>query len=237
MNRGDETTPKPQALHKTHKVAFALLKEHLPEDSLVLDAGCGEGAFSQRLLSANYRLVALDIFPQRFKLKSVPLVQSDLNSSLPFPDATFDSVIAIEVLEHLYNWHTFFSESCRILKPNGLLLVSLPNILNLSSRLKFLFCGYPSLYSRTRLLSDQSRLHVSLIPAPFLLNTAERIGFSLIRIAGDKLRRSSIILFPLFPFTFIITRLLFPDSYDPLTFKPFLLFSRTLLALFKKLSD
>lgn len=222
---------RPQAHPKTHRVALRLIRENL-SGGVVLDAGCGEGAFTERLSGENYRVIALDIEPRRFRLSGIPLVKGDLNHTLPFESNSFDCIVALEVVEHLDRWGTFIGEAYRILKPNGFFLISLPNILNLSSRLRYLVCGYPSLYSKERLKESPRHIHIALIPTPFLISTAEREGFKLMRIATDRLRRSALLLSPLLPLFYIITKL--SSSYDPLVFKQDVVFGRTTLLLFQK---
>lgn len=46
---------------------------------------------------------------------------------LPFADETFDALVSIEVLEHLPDDRAGIDEMARVLKPNGLLVVSVPN--------------------------------------------------------------------------------------------------------------
>jgi len=229
-----ESTPKPQALKKTHNVVFNLIKEHLPKGSVILDAGCGEGALTKKLSEAGYDVFAADIFPERFKLEKLPIIRCDLNSSLPFSDSSFDSVIVVEVIEHLIHWEGFLQESHRVLKPGGILVVSVPNILNLASRLRYLICGYPSLYSNKRLREDATKRHISLIPVQFLINSAQRSGFRVKRITTDKFRYSALFLSPMLPFAILLTKLFLQDSFDLLTFKASILFGRTLISVFQK---
>jgi len=48
-------------------------------------------------------------------------------TELPFEDASFDLVVAFEVIEHLENWRGFLEESRRVLAASGQLIVSTPN--------------------------------------------------------------------------------------------------------------
>lgn len=50
----------------------------------------------------------------------------DLNSQLPFPDATFDTILLSTVLEHLAEPDLLFSELSRILRPGGNIIISAP---------------------------------------------------------------------------------------------------------------
>ncbi len=55
------------------------------------------------------------------------MIQADLNGRLPFPNESFDTVIASGVIEHLYNYHGFLMECRRILRGGGTLVINTPN--------------------------------------------------------------------------------------------------------------
>lgn len=114
---------------------------HLQPGDRVLDLGCGEGRHAiTAYLNQSVDVVALDLSPadlatarSRFAEFSAP---EDLSRSvtflrasglgLPFADATFDKVICSEVLEHIHDYTSVISEMRRVLKPGGLLAVSVP---------------------------------------------------------------------------------------------------------------
>ncbi len=54
-------------------------------------------------------------------------VTADLNERFPFENKTFDTVIAGDIIEHLYNPFGFLGECKRILNPKGKLIISTPN--------------------------------------------------------------------------------------------------------------
>ena len=68
----------------------------------------------------------------------------NLDSELPFGDRSFDYVTCLEGLEHIENPQQAMREFARVLKPGGHLIVSVPNILNIEERLKWLLHGYTS---------------------------------------------------------------------------------------------
>src|ERR1700739_2463526 len=47
--------------------------------------------------------------------------------ALPHADASFDLIVAFEVIEHLPDWREFLQEARRVLAPNGQFIVSTPN--------------------------------------------------------------------------------------------------------------
>ena len=84
----------------------------------VLDVGCYEAPL--RELLAGVRYMGIDIAG-----KPDVVVDLDTSAPLPFEDRSFDSVICIEVLEHLDNLHHVFGELVRV--SAGHVIVSLPN--------------------------------------------------------------------------------------------------------------
>jgi ubiquinone/menaquinone biosynthesis C-methylase UbiE len=106
-------------------------------------------------------------------------VQTGSLTALPFPDATFDRALCLDVLEHL----TFdeqpraLAELFRVLKPGGALLVSIPNLAHLQSRVHFLLQG--------RLIRTASvDKHPGDRPAADYMEMAKRAGFELTTRTG-----------------------------------------------------
>lgn len=113
----------------------------------ILDLSCGDGDVLEALTVRGYRGEGTHyreddyIFRNRSEvLDRIPLHGGvDLSKPLPFEDASFDGVIATEVLEHLPNHSAIVAEVSRILKPGGVFIFTTPNVHRLSSRLGF-FC-------------------------------------------------------------------------------------------------
>lgn len=108
----------------------------------VLDLGCGNGDSSKKLHDLGFKVTAADMDVKRFEFKDIiSFKECNLNSKLPFSDNSFDYIIFLEVIEHIYNPQFVISEISRVLKENGRLIISTPNILNIGSRMRFLFEG------------------------------------------------------------------------------------------------
>jgi SAM-dependent methyltransferase len=109
---------------------------------LVLDLGCGDGDYSVRLKDLGFDVIAADLDEVRFKYRGkIKFQKCDITQELPFPNDYFDYLLLMEVVEHLRNPYEVFPEINRIIKPNGFLILSTPNILSLKSRFRFLFEG------------------------------------------------------------------------------------------------
>ena len=107
--------------------------ESLVAGKRVLDAGCGVGYGSARLARSADRVVGLDnarepllTTQHEYGDSHVRLAEGDCRS-LPFSNASFDVVVAFEVIEHVENWRGLLAEARRVLTPGGRLLVSTPN--------------------------------------------------------------------------------------------------------------
>lgn len=106
-----------------------LLAGDLLRDKELLDAGCGTGWFSEAACRRGARVTSLDLGEGLLaevakKCDSRRVVGSVLE--LPFPDASFDVVMSTEVIEHTPDPKRAVSELCRVLRPGGTLVVTVP---------------------------------------------------------------------------------------------------------------
>lgn len=98
----------------------------VPEAADVLDVGCGAGFISNKLAEEGYRLTGIDQsasslrVAERHASKEVRYVQADA-MALPFPAASFDVVLLLDVLEHVEDPAAVIAEAVRVLKDGGLL--------------------------------------------------------------------------------------------------------------------
>ena len=112
------------------------------EKGKVLDLGCGDGDYSKRLKDLGFDVLSADLDKKRFRYADeIDFRHCDITKEMPFPDDHFDYVLLLEVVEHLRNPYEVMQEINRVLKKEGKLILSTPNILNLKSRFRFLFEG------------------------------------------------------------------------------------------------
>jgi len=134
--------PVPIARIEIHETVARIL-DPLPRGKL-LDVPAGEGALSARLSQAGFHVSACDLYPEIFRLPDVEVRRGDLSGVLPYPDSEFQYITCLEGLEHIENPHQAIREFARVLAPGGHLLISVPNILNIEERIKWLLSGYTS---------------------------------------------------------------------------------------------
>lgn len=108
----------------------------------LLDLSCGDGDSAAMLAKLGSYVVATDYGAPPALAGDRRVGGVDLNACLPFRSACFDGVDLVEVIEHIENQPQLIREIARVLKPNGVVLISTPNILNMMSRVRFLFTGF-----------------------------------------------------------------------------------------------
>ena len=96
----------------------------------VLDAGCGDGFFLNQLTFFDEvkDITGIDISKKAIEmaLEKYPksqFRQASLNK-IPFENASFDSIVMVEVIEHLIDIDGTLEDLSRVLKPGGLLLIT-----------------------------------------------------------------------------------------------------------------
>ncbi len=186
----------------THEFVQRLL-DSLPRGR-VLDVPAGRGAMARWLHDHGFEVTACDLYPDIFEAPGVEIRRGDLNQELPYADGAFEYVVCVEGLEHLQNPHQAVREFARVLRPDGSVIASVPNILSIEERVKNLLHGYTSHFkpiSRAHLAQrrsdfeqwrkevgelDEVFLHINPIGYPELRFMLEANGFQDIQVFRDK---------------------------------------------------
>ena len=122
-----------------HKYVMQYI-QNLPDLSgkSVLDIPCGDGRSSYEFKKKNAKIIALDLFPEFMTLKNVKSNYADLQDTLPIETESIDYIICQEGIEHISNQFNVLSEFNRVLKKDGILLLTTPNNSHMRARISML---------------------------------------------------------------------------------------------------
>ncbi len=122
----------PETKEEIRRLHQAIIKRIPQNAALVLDAGCGNGWLSKYFEGKKNQVISMDISiknPVRV-LKENPnqnhaAVVADVYH-LPFKKNSFDTIIASEIMEHVYDPRLFIVQLMDVLKPGGRLIITTP---------------------------------------------------------------------------------------------------------------
>jgi SAM-dependent methyltransferase len=121
-----KTALSPDNPFRTGELNWAYGFEFIEDGARVLDYGCFDGTFLRRLKRVK-PIEAFGVDKNRDALATVrDLSVLPIDSGIPFADEFFDVVTMFEVLEHVHDQLSVLQEIWRVLKKNGILIVSVP---------------------------------------------------------------------------------------------------------------
>jgi 2-polyprenyl-6-hydroxyphenyl methylase/3-demethylubiquinone-9 3-methyltransferase len=158
--------------------------------SSALDLGCGNGRTGgPLLLSCGADYIGVDISStavaaaQRFGLNARVI---DDASTLPFESGSFDFVLSVEVLEHLFRPDLATREIVRVLRPGGTAVVTVPNVAYWRRRTDLAVLG------RWNPTGDDQSVeapwrdpHIRFFQMSALQRMLEQSGFGAVKVGGD----------------------------------------------------
>ncbi len=122
------------AEEKMHKGRYYFARENFNQGSVVLDAASGSGYGSEILSEKAGKVFGLEINPHSLSFarshylrSNIEFIQQDLNGKFPFQNEYFDAIVSFETIEHVQNQNSLISEFNRVLKKNGVLVISSPD--------------------------------------------------------------------------------------------------------------
>lgn len=132
----------------------AMLTSHIQKEMTVLELGCGVGYFTEYLARSGAKIIANDISPDLLDVARKRVTATNVTFKvenaydLTYEDQTFDSVVGSSVLHHL-EVDSALKECFRVLKPNGTIYFTEPNLVN------------PQIFLERKIPYLQKKMHVS----------------------------------------------------------------------------
>jgi 2-polyprenyl-3-methyl-5-hydroxy-6-metoxy-1,4-benzoquinol methylase len=120
---------------------FKKVSNIIPPNSKILDIGCNDGKIRLFLKNPIYFGIDADeeviskLINQKINAKKIDLNKDEI----PFKNEKFDFVLLLDVLEHVVNPKKLLLNSREKLKPNGKLIITLPNDYHLLNKIRFIF--------------------------------------------------------------------------------------------------
>lgn len=128
-DKGEASYLGEKVKHTSRMLVFTeWLRGYLKPGAKVLDIGAGDAIFAE--LMPEFEWSAIDINTDRAKSRIKPgnLVTHDLmQTPYPFEEKSFDAIISSECLEHLWDLRIVHKEAKRLLKRDGVYVISTPN--------------------------------------------------------------------------------------------------------------
>jgi len=201
-----ERGPLPISRPGLHETVMGILNP-LPRGR-ILDCPAGEGALTERLVAAGFEAQACDLYDELFRLDGVEIKKGDLSGTLPYASRSFDYITSLDGLEHIDSPPQAFREYRRLLKPGGHLVLSVPNIMNVEERLKWLVFGYTSHFKplseqfKAKIAHDTAgkneiSVHANPIGYSELRYHLERNGFEIQGVYRDRIKANQWLYFPI----------------------------------------
>lgn len=125
------------SLLKQHHTVMQVIEQTQTPGSTILDVGCGTGITVLELAAKGYQASGVDFAPNMIERASQDAAAKGIvcdfqvasAENLPYPTQHFDMVIALGLVGNLRDDTDCLREIYRVLKPGGIVLLTMPNVL------------------------------------------------------------------------------------------------------------
>ena len=131
-----QSSVEEHVIYLMHVAAYGFA-EQFAHGKRVLDYGCGSGYGAARLAEKAREVNAVDVSLEaityariHFSRPNLTFARISTTGRLPFPDGVFDTIVSLQVLEHINDTAHYLSEVRRLLAPGGCLVLVTPNRAN-----------------------------------------------------------------------------------------------------------
>ncbi len=173
---------------KCEKIRIRKIVELVGKGNRVLDIGCYDGTLGKLLIDKKNEVYGIEInkeVAEIAKQKGLEVKIQDVESSFGFEDNFFDVVVAGEIIEHVLDTDFFIDEIKRVLKPDGFLILSTPNVASLGRRFLLLFGKNPYFEASFAYPVGAHAGHIRFFTKGLLLGYLEHRGFERIKFTSD----------------------------------------------------
>ncbi len=192
----------------THNVVAQLLFEE-EQNGPVLDIPSGNGAFTKRLLDKNIQVFSGDI-ENILMVDNENFRVTDMNEPLPFSEGFFSSVVCIDGIEHLERPFDFITNSQKVIKKGGHIILSTPNINSLRSRWRWFWTSHHNkCKSPLNELSPTPLHHINMMSYQRLRYILHTNGFEITRVTTNRVKTISWLYAIFVPISYMITQFVF----------------------------
>jgi len=155
----------------------------------VLDIGCFTGDIALAIKQKGNKVFGLDCKSEFIKMtqaKGIPAKLTNLEKKFPIKNESIDLIVAGEIIEHIYYTERFLRECHRILKKDGEILITTPNVNWLSFRLQMLL-GKTLPYSIESGVELDFPGHCRYYTVESILQTLKKFGFKVEIIRSSQI--------------------------------------------------
>jgi 2-polyprenyl-3-methyl-5-hydroxy-6-metoxy-1,4-benzoquinol methylase len=144
----------------------------------VLDVGCSGGYLAERLVAGGATVAGIEVDPvaaERARAVCEQVLVGDVEAlELPFEPSSFDAIVCADLIEHLRDPGAFLARVRPLLRPDGRLVLTTPNVANWTIRLALLFGRWR--YTERGILD---RTHAHLFTKQTLVECLAESGYEL----------------------------------------------------------
>ena len=181
-----------------HKIVINYLQTQ--KQGAVLDLPSGPGYLVRDLQALGFQGVAGEIDESLHCLTGVDYKKINMTERFDFNDESFSYVVSVEGIEHIENHFAFLREARRVLKKNGQLVLTTPNILSLGSRWNYFWSGFHTMASSPIPVASPNMYfeHINPISLNQLYFSFAKANLKIEKILTHRYRASSKIWYYLF---------------------------------------
>lgn len=141
-----------------------ILQDVVGSGKRVLDVGCGDGLTSSILIPENevYGVDVSEAALARAQERGIKITKFNLDQGLPDIKTSFDVILLLDILEHVHDPERLLDAAVSQMSEDTILVVSVPNTMNLLTRFFFLLGHYVDVMDRSHKESKlfSEHLHV-----------------------------------------------------------------------------